>query len=761
MTRRQAARLRYLATLWAGGSVGLALATALGFWLGLNAGTTGFCFLIIIVLLSLLDSLISSLIFSVVAVGLLDFFFTQPLYSLRIDDIEDIWRLTAFFIASIVITGLVRKLNRATEMEKHQARLLDMTHDAVFVCGMDDTILYWNQGAEELYGWKRAEVKGKGPAQFLRTEFPVPLEDIKAVLARTGYWSGELVHTRRDGSKVYVASRWSLQRDDTGESIGILESNSDITERRLVEDELRRSQAAYLAEAQRLSLTGSFGWNATTGELFWSEETFRIFGYDASVKPSIDLVLQRTHPDDVALARRVVDEAARGAGEFDFEHRLLMPDGAIKTVHVRARALDREGGGGQLVGAVMDVTARTEAYGRLERSEKRYRRLFRDMPLALWQLDARGLVEMLSGLSAAGVTDIGAHLDAHPDVVPRAMDVLKIAEVNDAALRMFGAADARAMLGPMTPFWQARPDAFRRALESRFRGEARYEERTQVDTLDGRVIDVFFTTTRIDSGVTLVGFVELTDLVRAQEKLEQLQTEFAHAARISMLGELMASIAHELNQPLTAIATNAATGLLWLDRPEPNAAEASTLMRKVRADARRAGDIITRIRSMAVGHAPQRVRLSLHDVIDEAMLFLRHELQASRVAVSLDLAAAQPLVVADRTQLQQVIVNLAINAIQAMTQARMDYPLLTVRTALSAPDTVTCTIEDNGPGIAPELLDRLLERFFTTKETGMGMGLAISRSIIEGHGGILRAENGIDGIGARFTFTLPVARPNG
>jgi C4-dicarboxylate-specific signal transduction histidine kinase len=175
------------------------------------------------------------------------------------------------------------------------------------------------------------------------------------------------------------------------------------------------------------------------------------------------------------------------------------------------------------------------------------------------------------------------------------------------------------------------------------------------------------------------------------------------------------------------------------------------------ADARRASEIITRIRAMAAHKAPQPTPLSLHDVIDEALLFLQGDLQSKRISVHLELAPSLPAVLGDRTQLQQVIVNLTVNAAHAIMQADASRRIIAIRTTPLEPRKLACTLEDSGPGIAPEHLDRLFESFFTTKETGMGMGLSICRSIIEGHGGELRAENGSSFGGARFSFTLPAA----
>ncbi len=258
---------------------------------------------------------------------------------------------------------------RAEEVLREQAQLLDLTHDTVFVRDMNDITTYWNRGAEELYGWGREEAVGKVSHQLMQTIFPAPLEEITATLHRTGRWEGELVHTRRDGTQVTVASRWSLQRDERGQPVATLETNNDITARKQTENALRRSEA-YLAEAQRLSRTGSFGWNVAGGELIWSDETFRIFEYDpATTTPTVELGLRRIHPEDLPSTRQLMERVAREGKDWESERRLLMPDGSVKYVHTLARAMRDELGRLEFVGALMDVTAARQAEAELRRSE--------------------------------------------------------------------------------------------------------------------------------------------------------------------------------------------------------------------------------------------------------------------------------------------------------------------------------------------------------------------------------------------------------
>lgn len=268
----------------------------------------------------------------------------------------------------------------------------------------------------------------------------------------------------------------------------------DITEQERTEEAHTRAQAAYFAEAQRLTATGSFAWNALSGEIFWSEETCKILSYDPATTPSIEAVIRRVHPDDVAAVEGVIERAAKEKREFDFEHRLVMPDGSVKHLRVVARLMTDEPGKVQFVGAVMDVTARTEAYEALQRTEQRYRYLFDHMPLALIQLRTHGRVtrgQIMDQLRSEGVTDFATYLDSHPEFVRDALDGLKIEAANEQAIRMFGARDAGELIAaPNAWIWRERPDTFRRILESRFRREWTYQEETRICALDGRPIEV-------------------------------------------------------------------------------------------------------------------------------------------------------------------------------------------------------------------------------------------------------------------------------
>jgi PAS domain S-box-containing protein len=508
-----------------------------------------------------------------------------------------------FSLAAIGVTAFLAVRSQSIEsVLREQAGLLDLTHDTIFVRDMNDVIIYWNRGAEELYEWKKAEAVGKISHQIMQTIFPAPLEEIMAELLRTGRWEGELVHTKKDGTQAIVASRWSVQRDARGRPVATLETNNDITDRKKAEEALRRSEA-YLTAAQRLSLTGSFGWKVSSGELFWSEESFRIFGYDRTTKPSLELVVQRTHPADIARVRQLIDRASRDGRDWELEHQLLMPDGSIKSVHVVARAARDESGSVEFVGAIMDISAAK----------------------------------------------------------------------------------------------------------------------------------------------------------RAEQELRHAQAELAHISRVTTLGELTASIAHEVNQPITGVVINAEAALGWLGAEPPNLDQVREVLGQIVKDGMRAGDVIHRIRALTNKTPSRMARVDVNEAVLDVIALTRSELLRHGVSPETQLATGLPLIEGDRIQLQQVILNLILNAIEAMNGVDEGAREIRISTGREASNGVLVSVRDLGRGLEPHSVNRLFEAFYTTKPDGLGMGLAICRSIIEAHGGRLWATAN-ELRGAVFQFTLPLER---
>ena len=253
----------------------------------------------------------------------------------------------------------IAERERSESVLRERANLLNLTHDTVFVRDMNDVITYWNRGAEERYGWSSEEAVGCVSHELTHTTFPKPLPEIKADLLENGRWEGELIHIRRDGTSVIVASRWALQRDEAHKPVAILETNNDITERKQAEENLRHSEA-FLAEGQRISHTGSWSWNVSNGKVAWSEEHFRIFGFDPEkTKPSFQLFSQTIHPGDRLFIKRSLDEAIKEKRGFDIEFRIALADGSVKHVQGLGRpVLGESGEVDRYIGTTVDITGR-------------------------------------------------------------------------------------------------------------------------------------------------------------------------------------------------------------------------------------------------------------------------------------------------------------------------------------------------------------------------------------------------------------------
>jgi len=368
-----------------------------------------------------------------------------------------------------------KELRQANRDLRERADLLDLTHDTVFVRDMNDVITFWNRGAEERYGWSRDEAIGQVSHRIVSTSFTAPLPEINAELTRTGRWEGELLHTRRDGSVVTVASRWAVQRDEHGNPVAVLETNTDITERK-----------------------------------------------------------------------------------------------------------------------------------------------------------------------------------------------------------------------------------------------------------------------------------------RAEEALQKVQSELAHASRVMTLGELTASIAHEVNQPLAAIVTNANACLRWLGGAQPNFVEARQAVERIIKDSYRASEVISRVRALVKKAPPRNDLVDLNEVIVEVLALAQSEARRNHVFLKPELANDLPPVLGDRVQLQQVILNMIVNGLEAIAKSSDGERELSVRSGQDKSNQLTVAVRDTGTGIDPANTERLFDAFYTTKPDGMGMGLAISRTIIESHGGRLWVTANSPK-GAVFQFTLPQA----
>jgi PAS domain S-box-containing protein len=577
MMRNQTMKSWRSAEQWLLGSVVLALTMAAFIWLVLGPAPAAPAYLTAVVLL--IASLLASLIMM-----------------LRVG--------TTRRQMEAVLHGRARAEQHAIEALRHsEAQWKEVfEHNPVmyFMVDAAGTVLSVNTFGAAQLGYSVSELLGQSVLKvFPAGEQPVAQSNVAICLENIGQThSWEICKVRKDGSSLWVRENAKAVRRLDNQLI-VLIACEDVTERKEAENALRQSEM-YLAEAQRLSHTGSFGWHVASGEIIWSDETFRMFGYDKVPSIKHATIFQRVHPEDRARVEQTIARASSDGKDFEHGYRLLMPDGSVKHVHATAHAVTDASGGIEFVGAVTDVTSRK----------------------------------------------------------------------------------------------------------------------------------------------------------RAEAELHEAQANLAHVTRVTALGELAASIAHEVNQPLAAVVTNAAACLRWLDRDPANLNEARATLRSIINDGNRAGEVIQRVRAL-VNKTTDRKALPVNEVVNEVMSLVQHELFSHQVALRLELAPALPPVLADRIQLQQVILNLVINGIEAMQPVTDEPRELVIRTRQDETGQVLVTVSDCGVGVAAEDVDRLFDAFFTTKSDGMGMGLSICRSIVDAHGGRLSAS-GNTGPGATFQFTLPL-----
>jgi PAS domain S-box-containing protein len=795
---------------------------------------------------------------------------------------------------------------------------------------------------------------------------------------------------RFDGKYRWFLFRVQPLRDEAGKIVEWYGSATDIDDRKQTENALRQNEA-YLAQAQRVSLSGTFGWRVETGENTWSAETYKIFGYQEGAPVNVDMVVARVHPEDRAAVQSAIDRCSIGGKDYDQEYRLLMPDGSVKYIHAVARVADRtESGNFEYIGAVTDVTVAKEAERKLRRSETYLAEAQRLSRTSSWAWDARrrefvyrsaeayrlfgldprqvaflvqpfqdrilaedrdrvgetaersvaqkadfevdfrialpdGSIRHVHSVGRPVVGDdgevielIGTDVDvseqhlakealqsafdeikksedrlrvvidtiptlvwrAGPDGVPDflnqpALDYTGLApdQIETGWPRAFHAEDKKGMLvkwsairasgmpgelearlrrfdgeyrwflfrgvplrdeggnivkwyGSSTDIedlkrteealreseqrfrdyaetgsdwlWETTPDhrvisisehvnavGFRPSgLSGMFRWdiaadvdsepEKWRQHRTILDahlpfrnfeyTLHGAGSPIYVRTSGkpvFNAKGEFLGYrgsgTDITAAIRAdqaEQALREAQAELAHVMRVTTLGELTASIAHEVNQPLAAAVANAEACLRWLDRETPDLGAARRSVEWIINDSCRASEVIQRVRALAKKSDIEKVPLDVNDIVRETIVLVQRELSSQLISLRTELTPSLPMILGDRVQLQQVIINLVMNGIEAMQPITDRQRKLLIRSGHDETRHVHVSVTDCGVGISAETANRLFNAFFTTKTGGMGMGLSICRSIVETHKGRLSASPN-EGPGATFQFILP------
>jgi len=540
---------------------------------------------------------------------------------------------------------------------------------------------------------------------------------------------------RPDGAVRYVRCV-GIPVLDNGILKRLLGTTIDITEQELLTEELERQQA-YLAEAQKLTHTASWAWRVSDRTaVHLSGEFYRIGGFDlAKGVPTWAEYLERIHPEDrfkwtSEIERAIVEKAA-----YDHEYRVLLPNGILKWVHtVGHPVLSSTGDVEQFMGSSTDITERRSAEQALQRSEAYLAEAQRLSRTGSW---AWNPASDITYFSEECYRLLGfAQGDGSP---PRFETIIQRIHPDDQ-------------------------DRCKERVEKGIRDKGDFELDYRIVHPDKRVRDIHCAChTVLDrSGdlVELVGTViDITERKCAEqerERLRQLEADLAHTNRVTTLGEMAASLAHEIKQPIAAAITSANTCIEWLAHEPPNLDRARAAAARIDKYGNRAAEIIDRIRSFYKKSPPQRELVEVNGVIQEMLTLLEDEATRSSIAMRTDLSTELPRIMADRVQLQQVFMNLMLNGIEAMEDSGGE---LTVKSERQD-GQLQFSVTDTGVGLPAEKMDQIFSAFFTTKPQGSGMGLAISRSIVESHGGRLWATAN-DGRGATFHFSLPTVVEQG
>jgi PAS domain S-box-containing protein len=504
---------------------------------------------------------------------------------------------------------------------------------------------------------------------------------------------------------------------------------NDISRRKAADAALKSSEERFRRYFE-LGLVGMAITSPAKGCVEVNDELCRILGYERSELLRMNWA-QLTYPDDLAADNVQFDRVL--AGEIDgytLDKRWIRNDGRVIHTIMAARCV--RGGDGRVeyfVGLVQDITQRKRAEEKLAESERRFRLLVESIPHHVWSFRADGAmgywnqrVVDYTGLTPDEMRQ-GGWTTVHPD------DLERVQAAWCAALER----------------------GLDYEVEARLRGrDGRYRRfvchAVAMKNAAGRTLEWFGTNTDVE------------DRQRAVEDLHKLQAELAHVVRATTLGELAASIAHEVNQPLAAVVTNGNACLNWLAAQPPDLREAKISVEHIVRDANRAADVIARIRKFLRRGAPQVTDIDLPEVIAEVVAMAQDEIMRQRVSLRIAAAAGLPAAAADRVQLQQVILNLVLNALDALSPVADRARILEIDASRLDADFLRVRVRDSGVGVTPEHRDRIFDAFHTTKPHGLGMGLAISRSIVEAHGGRLWATPN-EGAGEDFQFTLPIAPP--
>jgi PAS domain S-box-containing protein len=720
------------------GIAGLALITFICFQVGFGLARTGFAYVVLIALVSLLGSFSSSVVLSVLAAACLNYFFAPPLFELRVDTADDIVRIAAFLTTSLVVTALITERKRAEkELSDSKARFeaaQRLAHVGWWERDFATNRVSLSDEVCRIFGLHPVDLP-EWHARWLELIHPEDrprVADVAAAALKPGgpRYDVEYRVVRPDSTERIVHSQGDVTWDESGKPLRQFGVLQDITELRGAKQELRESEERFRTLVQ---FSFDVYWESDAQHRFIRQE----FAQGLADAPAPGSEIGKTRwevpylePDEAAWRKH--RETLDAHLPFrDFELARPGPDGGKRYVSVSGLPVfDRSGRFIGYRGVGRHITERKRAEEALRRSEAylaEAQRLSHTGTLAFnatsavyWSEESYRIwgLDPLQGLPSRETVLQRIHPDDRERVNVETEQALR--EKRDFTLEF------RILL----------PDGTVKHIESIGR---------PLFSADGELVEMVAT------------HVDVTERKRAQEeheRLRQLEADLAHMNRLSIMGELTASLAHEILHPIAAARNNARAGMRFLEMTPSNLAEVREALACIVRDADRGKDIVDRIRDHIKKAPPRNDRFDINEAIEEVIEMVRAPIEKNRVAVRTRLAEGLTSVCGDRVQLQQVVLNLILNSVEAMSPVDQDKRELSISTKQEQTSDIVVAVQDSGLGIDPEHLERVFAPFYTTKTSGIGMGLSICRSIIAAHGGRLWAEANRPQ-GAIFQFTLP------
>jgi PAS domain S-box-containing protein len=623
-----------------------------------------------------------------------------------------------------------RKLQESNAKLEEAQRIANVGH---YSWNLIENRVIWSDEVYRIYGLDPLQ----GTIDLVKVSEMIHPEDRELVFraAEEALRSGtpaDIEHrlVRPDGEVRTIHSVGTVKRDASGHPYEMFGTAQDITDRKRSEQALKRNEF-YLSEGQRIAHIGS--WAFSDSGHYWSDELYKIYGLDPqNGAPTVEQYLNLIHPQDRASMAETIRRMQEEQCGFDQIERIIRPDGQLRYIRAVAVPLVEQGIFKGFIGTTMDVTEQELLTQELRR-------------------DQAYLAE------AQSLTHIGSWATN--------FHTQQMFHLSDETFRLHGFDPQDAPI-PLERFFDTIHPEDRPAVTAVL--ERAIQTRTDYDVREFRVClpdgSIRFLRTighhnpAAEMGYYIGITMDITERKQAEqerEKLRQLEADLAHINRVNMMGELAAALAHEIRQPIAASITSASACLRWLARDPPDLERARAAAARIEQDGNRAAEVINRLRSFyKKGAPPEPVLVDLKEVIWEMTALLRKEAVRHSIRIHSEPNESVPSVLADRVQVQQVFMNLMLNAIEAM---RDTGGKLTISSRLTPEGQVTVSIGDTGIGLSAENTERTFDAFHTTKPQGTGMGLAITRSIVEAHGGRVWATVNQD-TGATFHFTLPTGR---